>query len=242
MAKKSVFLDAIKTQIGIGIYVWGANGELLKDINEAWIREKEKDPDYEKWALEMYRERKGIAGARAVDCSGLVVFGLRFSGAKGSSFDTTAEGLRTKYCTEIDKKELCNGDLCFKMSGGKAVHVGVYLDGKVVESQGRKQGVVYRSMILGGWSKYGRLNIKWEDEPKGFVLTRLLKKGCKGADVKALQELLHKLGYTSVGKADSIFGSNTKSAVQELQRNSFIKADGIVGRDTCKILGWTWKG
>ena len=44
-----------------------------------------------------------------------------------------------------------------------------------------------------------------------YNLTRLLKKGCKGNDVKELQKKLK----TTV---DGIFGNNTKSAVKKFQK------------------------
>lgn len=68
-----------------------------------------------------------------------------------------------------------------------------------------------------------------------FNLTRLLKKGCKGNDVKELQK--------AVGtKADGIFGKNTLSKVKTWQKNHGLKVDGIVGKDTAHSLGWLWKG
>lgn len=244
MAKKSVFITNVNSNNNLGCYCWGANGELASSLKsvEAFIRENETSTANADRAIKFYNKRKNSKGVRLMDCSGLIVYGLRSSGAKSENYDVTAEGLRVNVCKAIDKKELQDGDLCFKMSGGKAVHVGMYISGKVIESKGRNDGVVTRALALGGWSKYGRLNIKWEDEPKGYVLTRILKKGCKGSDVTELQERLLKLGYASVGKVDGDFGPKTKTAVLELQRNAAIKADGIVGKDTCKILGWIWRG
>ena len=245
--KLADFIKYAKSMIDKGIYVWDLNGVKLKNVTEKLIREKEETTKDAERAIKMWNKRKNLyPDAIAADCSGFMVWCLISCGAKPKGFDTTAEGFRTKYCTEIDVKELRNGDLCFKMGTRKgkyiAVHVGMYVDGKVIEDRGRDYGIVSRSRILGGWHKYGRLNIKWENEPQTFVLTRLLKKGCKGSDVKALQELLIKLGYPSVGEADKIFGSKTKNAVISLQQNSGIKADGIVGKDTCKVLGWEWRG
>ena len=72
-------------------------------------------------------------------------------------------------------------------------------------------------------------------EIKKFDLTRLLKKGCKGNDVKELQKVL---GI----KADGIFGDNTKAKVKVYQKSHGIFADGIVGKNTAHKLGWTFKG
>lgn len=247
MGKKSVFINNIKAQNDLGCYVWGANGELassLKDV-EAWIYKKETSDSNAKTTYNLYLKRKANKDLRLMDCSGLIVYGLRSSGAKGPTFDTSAEGFRAKYTTPIEKGELREGDLCFKMSDGEANHVGMYVgNNKVIESRGRKYGVVTRSITLGGWKKYGRLKIQWDDEPKKYVLTRLLKKGCKGSDVKALQLRLLELGYPlpKFG-ADSELGSETKNAIMRLQKDFGLKQDGVVGRQTCEVaLDWIWQG
>ena len=68
-----------------------------------------------------------------------------------------------------------------------------------------------------------------------YNLTRVLRKGSKGNDVKKLQK--------EVGtKADGIFGNNTRTAVIKFQKNNKLIADGIVGKNTAHALGWTYKG
>lgn len=68
-----------------------------------------------------------------------------------------------------------------------------------------------------------------------YNLTRLLKKGCRGNDVKELQK---KVGT----KADGIFGNNTKNAVKKFQKANKLTQDGIVGKNTAHALGWLYKG
>lgn len=67
----------------------------------------------------------------------------------------------------------------------------------------------------------------------------ILKKGCKGESVKALQTLL--IGYKySCGAygADGDFGSATYSAVRRFQKAHGLSTDGIVGSKTwAKLLG-----
>lgn len=68
-----------------------------------------------------------------------------------------------------------------------------------------------------------------------YNLTRTLRKGSKGNDVKKLQK--------EVGtKADGIFGNNTRTAVIKFQKNNKLTADGLVGKNTAHALGWTYKG
>lgn len=68
-----------------------------------------------------------------------------------------------------------------------------------------------------------------------YNLTRTLKKGSKGADVKELQKKLK----VSV---DGIFGNNTKNAIKNLQKIHKLTQDGIVGKNTAHALGWLYKG
>lgn len=69
-----------------------------------------------------------------------------------------------------------------------------------------------------------------------FNLTRLLKKGCKGSDVKELQKTL---GGLSV---DGIFGAKTETKVKTFQKKKKLAVDGKVGKNTAHALGWLWKG
>ena len=59
---------------------------------------------------------------------------------------------------------------------------------------------------------------------------RTLKKGCKGDDVKTLQEALHLF-------PDGIFGPLTEEAVKDFQAAHGLTADGVVGPATWKALG-----
>ena len=71
--------------------------------------------------------------------------------------------------------------------------------------------------------------------PAKYNLTRMLKKGSQGADVKELQK---KVGAT----ADGIFGPKTHNAVVAYQKSKKLAADGIVGKSTANALGWTFQG
>ena len=63
------------------------------------------------------------------------------------------------------------------------------------------------------------------------VKVSVLKKGCKGEDVRALQGILDALGYPC-GNADGSFGSNTEAAVKKFQAANNLTADGCVGANT----------
>ena len=81
-----------------------------------------------------------------------------------------------------------------------------------------------------------------------YNLTRLLKKGCKGTDVKELQKELKKRGY-ALGKTgpnkdgiDGDFGNKTLEATKKFQKAKKLYADGKVGKNTAHALGWLYMG
>ena len=78
----------------------------------------------------------------------------------------------------------------------------------------------------------------------GWTLSRLLKRTkpmMKGEDVRAAQEALIGKGYPcGNGGADGQFGDGTKDAVMRFQKAHGLKADGIIGKDTCAKLGGKW--
>ena len=66
-------------------------------------------------------------------------------------------------------------------------------------------------------------------------MTKALRKGAKGADVRTLQEALAKLGQTV--RTDGDFGNATDLALRNYQRKNGLVADGIAGPRTLNALG-----
>ena len=67
--------------------------------------------------------------------------------------------------------------------------------------------------------------------PSGNVY-RLLYWGCKGDDVRRLQQALKNLGYSQIKYVDGIYGKQTYDAVRAFQKNNGLSVDGIAGRKT----------
>ncbi|HZI14036.1 MAG TPA: peptidoglycan-binding domain-containing protein, partial [Myxococcus sp.] len=68
-----------------------------------------------------------------------------------------------------------------------------------------------------------------------------LKEGFRGSPVKALQKRLDRLGFAN-GPNDGIFGDKLEGAVKKFQRAFGLKADGVVGKGTWRMLGVDVKG
>lgn len=70
---------------------------------------------------------------------------------------------------------------------------------------------------------------------KGNTSYTTLKVGSRGDKVSLLQQTLNKKGF-SAGRADGIYGKNTKNAVIKFQKANKIAVDGIAGKQTQSIL------
>jgi peptidoglycan hydrolase-like protein with peptidoglycan-binding domain len=68
------------------------------------------------------------------------------------------------------------------------------------------------------------------------TITRLLKVGTRGEDVKAVQARLIELGFLPAGEDDGIFGAKTKAATQAFQSSVGRTPSGAIGRGTIEAL------
>lgn len=162
--------------------------------------------------------------------------------------DTNADGM-FKYCKSkgmdwgpIDTIPDIPG-IAVRMSG----HVGVYVgNGEVVEWRGFAYGCVITKLKNRKWLHWYKLPwTEYVGESSGssgsasstILGSRLLKKGCVGADVKELQELLMQLGY-SLPKygADGDYGNETVEAVIKFQQKNRIEVDGKYGSESHKTM------
>lgn len=155
----------------------------------------------------------------------------------------------TDQCFYKDGKIVSAKEVCCKAQdfGFKGV---AYIDKNYVHLDNRASGT-YRgdetkgnSYCIPNGDFYAYFGIARDNNTTTtYNLTRPLKKGCKGTDVKELQLRLVELGY-SIGKygVDSSFGPDVQTAVKKFQKNSGISQDGNVGPDTAHKLEWTYKG
>lgn len=157
-------------------------------------------------------------------------------------------------CSDVstDFSRIAVGELLW-MKG----HVGIYIgDGKAVECTPSWKGCVQVTTVKNikfgtghNWTKHGKLPyVTYEESASPAVSTEkaestgdlpVLKKGSKGASVKALQILLigNDFSCGSYG-ADGEFGSATSVALKLYQKEHSLEADGVCGPKTwAKILG-----
>lgn len=220
------------------IYVWGMNFCTIiskQTIHDAY--EKYKSKKYDRTYYEnKLKEGEGKPGS---DCSGMH-YDL-------SGYDTTAKGYYEK-CTEkgtFDSLPISNLVLLFKgKSPSDITHTGVYIgNGMCIHMKSSKENCVYESVDKHGWTYWGKADfIDYTTKLKKTkpMLTRLIKMGYKGVDVKFAQTMLNSKGY-DCGKVDGDFGKKTDSAVKKFQAASKITADGIIGKETGKLLGFNIK-
>ena len=227
------------------IYVLGAQGQRAP-FSEAWLREREHGDETninrDKALLEKrVKEGYKLTDIGAFDCSGLGMYWLQ-NVKKLYPGDLNANGMKGK-CAKIARDKVRRGDWVFVVNdGGRATHIGFALDSDTaIECRGRDYGVVKTSVSLRPWNWFGRPEL-FRYEIEGYTVTRELKKGDKGEDVKALQHqlILHGFAMPKYG-ADGSFGSETHKSVCALQKSLKRPETGIAGKAEIEALHLVWK-
>ncbi len=100
---------------------------------------------------------------------------------------------------------------------------------EIIQKEGKWYKVSYGKFV--GYV-YGEYVAKGDTVPKS---DKVLQKGDKGAEVKAVQLRLKELGYYKA-TCDSSFGNVTVTAVKAFQKKNGLAQDGVVGATTLKKL------
>lgn len=160
-------------------YIIGAQGhEVTREYLDRRYKDHKayfSDGRYEWVRAEI--DRAAALGCKlyAVDCSGLLMLVNSMMGFL-PVMDATADGIWTRYCTEVDEDDIQPGDILFRESGGKMVHMAVVGTDGVYEAAGTAYGVVFRPWsdmysrrtfnrmtgkfdTLKPWTHYGRLEV-----------------------------------------------------------------------------------
>ena len=196
---------------------------------------------------------RAVSGSAYPWCCVFLWWLFRESGASNLFFD----GKKTAYCPTLlahykQKWRIVSdykpGDIVFfNFSGGKtAQHVGLCtawdgtyittIDGNTGTGNEANGGAVmerkrHKKYIVG----VARPKYSGGGENTVEISVEILKKGNKGASVKALQILLNGHGY-SCGAVDGSFGPATLESVKKYQKAHKLSVDGCVGADTWRSL------
>ena len=238
-------------------YWWGCFGQLADGA--LYAQKKKQYPTYYTAA-----DFTAQYGQKVHDCCGLIKGYLWCDTPDGSpkynaAQDVAVEGLyRTCHRRGgISTLPETPGVCVFMANMG---HVGVYIgNGEVVEAMGHAVGVVKTKVAGRGWAYWGMPEwISYDDaaveapsvgsadsSPKGGAFTlnfRILREGCVGDDVRALQLMLKARGYqcgnygANGDGADGEFGAATKKQLISYQRVNGLEPDGEAGPDTMSAL------
>lgn len=168
-------------------------------------------------------------------------YNKKIGGASGSQH-TKGKAIDCRFykgSTPVSAKEVCCKAQDYGFKGIAYINANyVHLDNRTIGKYRGDETKGYSNNVGGDFYSY--FGIKKEEAK--YNLTRTLKKGSKGDDVKQLQKTLIELGY-SVGKygADGSFGNDTENAVKKFQKAKGITQDGLVGKNTAHKFGWTYK-
>ena len=236
-------------------YWWGCFGQRADGA--LYAQKKKQYPGYYTAA-----DFQGQYGQKVHDCVGLIKGYLWCDSPDGEpkycgAQDVAVDGLYRKCSRKggITTMPDTPGVCVFMANMG---HVGVYIgNGEVVEAMGHAYGVVKTKVAGRGWAYWGMP--EWieygADEPSQldaptaipreeyFTLGfRILREGCVGDDVRALQLMLKARGYqcgnygANGDGADGDFGASTKTKLISYQRVNGLEPDGEAGPDTMSAL------
>ena len=251
MSKQDTVIQAAGDLLGCP-YVYGTWGDKICTkalrVRYASYRPSQKANTYKRCQQLRDKDRKSSCdgckykGKRAFDCRGFIhwlfaLIGIIISGQSvGSQWSTSANWVEKGDVAAMPDL-VC---VVFIRASGKWKHVGLHVGGgKIIHCS-----VEVKIDHLGGeraWTHYAipaglytADEIKKAHDERGTFM-RTLKKGMTGEDVRALQEMLNRLGYNA-GTADGIFGQKTEAAVKRLQADFNLQVDGIAGPATLELL------
>ena len=259
MATRRMPIGQFVQQIGAAYdrrdgYIMGATGQNPRKwkVDSWWFNQYKKNEKQYQKAL-YWRSH----AQRVWDCNGLAE-GL-YRDFAGVSIDTRAKYNYQQWCSPrgrgiIPPKYRVAGAAVFWGDSASEIHHVAYLyqpvdpgdpkgDWYIIEARGVMYGVVKSRLLRrkpdfwGLMTKYFDYGDAAEAPTEPHLGDRVLKNGMSGADVKALQTDLIRLGY-DLGRygADGDFGDATEEAVRQFQRDRKLTVDGEVGEDTCAAL------
>ena len=220
-----LFRQALEEHWG---YIWDGRGQIWTQAMQDKATREMTVQYGQKWV-----------GRRVADCSGLFVWAYDQMGLDIFHGSNTIFNKHTSKTGPLyGEVEILPGTAVFQVTDGRRTHIGLYVGGgKCIEAHGTRSGVIESD--LSDWDEWGTLAaVDYSDvEPDHVTLDSLktLRKGDSGLTVKWMQELLLAAGH-DLGKADGVYGSKTKAAVEAFQLANGLTVDGIAGKKTLAAL------
>lgn len=115
------------------------------------------------------------------------------------------------------------------------IHLAVDFEDSHSELKLRSLKQLGLSVPNSAWISVASLTIAVSILASAHSAMALVQRGSTGSAVTAVQSALRNRGYDIA--VDGVYGSGTASAVSQLQRNSRLSADGVVGPQTAAVLG-----
>lgn len=222
-------------------YIYGATGWVC--TRARMEQQKRQYPEYAS-LIDRYGPR--WLGKPCFDCAQLTRVVARAAGValpSGSSSQWRAKNVWKEKGTLATMPDEA-GLFLFTVSGRGASHTGVSIGGgEEIDARGHAYGVVKRRIDQTSFTHWARLNVAYDGESEGPPplpppeKRPTLRSGMKGADVREMQQRLIAHGYAlEPYGADGYFGPVTLAAVRQLQRNTALSVDGVVGKRTWAVL------
>lgn len=234
-------------------YIMCAIGQDPKKLNK-WYFDQYKDNEKQYKKAIYWKDN----AAHVYDCQGLADC---FVGINVRARNNYATWCEEKGKGAVPNKYRIRGTAVFVHNGSYISHVG-YLekpvkagdwdgDWWVVEARGVLYGVVRTKLSARNWNRWGLMDQKFsyakafaerngdvvienKENDYGTLGERLLKRGCKGEDVRMLQTLLVEIGYKL--EIDGDYGPDTEAKVKKFQEAAGIEVDGKYGEESHEAL------
>lgn len=178
-----------------------------------------------------------------MDCSGFAYNALNDSDIKVSR--TTAQGYYTKFKDyEVAKSTIYSGDLLFfGKSKNSITHIAIAISStEMIESIGGKRNTIKNKGKGVSISKITRRKdlvavCRFENVSRETLKCAkpTLRQGSKGTEVTNLQLNLNKVINAGL-VTDGLFGSKTKLALKNFQKQYKLTTDGIYGKHSYSVM------